>query len=140
MTFAANNTCLVCSDRSVNIIGVCAAVSDQCKTWSLDFTPCHTCNDGWLQPGVCTSCYDGWSLYNGVCTVTSTSPPPPPPSNYLCVTFATDGSCLVCSNRSVLKDGICVAVSDLCNTWDSTTGLCTSCYGGYTLTADGVCK
>lgn len=39
----------------------------------------------------------------------------------------------MCAPRTVLKDGKCVAVSDQCKTWSSTTGDCLSCYDGYTL-------
>jgi hypothetical protein len=46
--------------------------------------------------------------------------------------------CIKCAFRTVLKDGKCLVVSAQCKTWDETSGLCTSCYGGYTLT-DGVC-
>lgn len=82
------------------------AVSDLCQTWN--------------NNGFCTSCYGGYTLYNGVCR---------PQGN--------EGE-IICPYRTVKKDGQCIAVNDLCNTWDETSGACTSCYGGYKL-ADGVC-
>lgn len=121
LTYDANGNCIACANRYVFQNGVCIKVSDTCQTWD--------------STGACTSCYSGWSLSNGVCSYNS----PSSQSDPLCVTYAADGSCSVCSYRSVLTNGKCVAVSDLCNTWDSTTALCTSCYGGYTLVS-GVCK
>lgn len=43
-----------------------------------------------------------------------------------------------CPYRTVLKDGACVKVSDLCNTWNGVTGDCTSCFYGYKLSG-GAC-
>jgi hypothetical protein len=41
---------------------------------------------------------------------------------------------LVCSYRYYFgADGYCAEVNPQCQTWDSVSGLCTSCYGGYTL-------
>ena len=35
-------------------------------------------------------------------------------------------------------DGVCVKISDLCNTWNVNTGKCRTCYDGYDL-KDGTC-
>ena len=47
---------LDCPYRTVKIDGKCLPVSDQCKTW--DDTTAE-----------CTSCYQGWNLDDGECTL-----------------------------------------------------------------------
>jgi hypothetical protein len=47
--------CLQCSTRYYfNLNGICTAVSPQCQTWD-------------IKTGSCTSCYQGYTLMNGVC-------------------------------------------------------------------------
>ena len=42
--------------------------------------------------------------------------------------------CLQCSTRYYFNNqGICTQVSDYCNTYNSVTGACLTCYSGYTL-------
>lgn len=53
---AANGACLKCAYRYWSSNGVCVKVDDQCKSWN-DYN------------GQCTSCYDGYELYNGACYV-----------------------------------------------------------------------
>lgn len=55
-----------------------------------------------------------------------------------CNQVDSSGNCTSCYPRNVLINGNCVAVSDLCKTWDESTGLCTTCYDGYVLET-GVC-
>jgi hypothetical protein len=51
----------------------------------------------------------------------------------------TNFSCLQCADRFFLNyNGICSSVDPLCNTYDTKSGNCTSCYLGY-LIHDGVC-
>ena len=89
--------------------------------------------DKW-EPGyqrVCKTCGSGYSIQNDGTCVLGIDP--------LCVTVNQDGTCDVCSNRSVRgKFGRCIAVDGQCNTWDNVTALCTSCYGGYKL-INGCC-
>lgn len=58
-----------------------------------------------------------------------------------CNTFSSDGtSCLKCSSHYWMdKYGKCIAVSDMCKTWNEITGKCTSCFQGYGSPIDGVC-
>lgn len=97
---------VVCAPKTVLKDGKCVAVSEQCKTWD-------------STSGDCLSCYDGYTLESGACTIKSGVPTNPG----------------TCPFRTVSKNGECVAVSDQCNTWDNTTGDCLTCYGGYTLSA-----
>lgn len=56
----------------------------------------------------------------------------------LCKTW-DNGSCKECAYRAYFnKNGKCVEVSNLCDTFDSITGDCQSCYKGYSL-RDGKC-
>lgn len=105
--------------------GKCQQVSDQCMTWD------------WIT-GACTSCYEGWTLSNGVCSYIPSLPPTQ--IDPFCASFDANGNCNACSYRTVLINGRCIPVSDLCNTWDEKTGLCISCYSGYTLTYYGTCQ
>lgn len=52
---------------------------------------------------------------------------------------AANGACTKCATRWYLKDGVCTAVSDQCNTWNEVSGECTSCFEGWALNA-GKCE
>lgn len=52
-----------CGFKQVKVNGECKEVSDQCKTWD-------------AVSGDCTSCFDGWTLSNGACTVGGGENPP----------------------------------------------------------------
>ncbi len=120
-----SNRCIQCSYRFyVGSNGICVQVSDQCQTWS-------------FSNGNCTSCYQGYELSQGACVLSDNSQNQDPN----CARYDQDQSkCLQCSNRYYFnQNGICTAVSPQCQTWSNATGLCTSCYQGYTL-ANGVCS
>ena len=107
--------CLQCVPRSYNRSGTCTAVNTLCRTWS-------------NTTGACQSCYNGYILQNGLCVIDNTYIN----NNPLCRSF--NGSvCVACATRSYLVNGICIAVNDQCNTWNSYNGQCTSCYNGYAL-------
>ena len=117
-----NQKCLQCSNNWVfNTNGVCVPVSDQCNTFD--------------RSGKCVSCYKGYSLSNGKCVLI----PVQSVSDVGCGLWDWNNQkCLQCSNNWVFNaNGICVPVSDQCNTFDP-KGKCVSCYTGYTL-VDGVC-
>ena len=105
--------------------GVCNQVSDQCYTWdSLN--------------GKCLSCYNGYILINGVCSV-NTYLANPSNNDPLCVIWAY-GACSACASRAYLNFfGVCTPVSDQCQTWDPKTGACLNCFGGYVY-ANGACN
>ena len=116
-----------CDFRQVKIDGVCVNVSNQCNTWD-------------QVSGACTSCYPGWSLSNGECVVGGGSEQPTEPPTEVPTEPPTEQpNQPSCYFRQVRINGNCVNVSDQCNTWNETTGACTSCYGGYTLTSGGQC-
>ena len=53
--------------------------------------------------------------------------------------FNADGSCAVCSYRSVFdRKGICCEINQQCLSYNKFTGKCTACYHGYSL-IDGDC-
>lgn len=114
----ANNICTSCYYRYyLNSQKVCVAVSDQCNT----FDP---------SSGNCLTCYGGYILSNGSCVITTT-----PNTDPNCAQRDANNVCTSCYYRYYLNEqNICVAVSDQCNTFDSTSGKCLSCFGGYTLT------
>jgi len=57
-----------------------------------------------------------------------------------CVIFASDGiTCVTCAARTFLSAGVCLMVSSVCQTWNSTNGVCTSCYSGWVLVYGGIC-
>ena len=115
--------CIECSNNWVfNKFGVCVPVSDQCATFD--------------NTGACQSCYKGYNLNNGKCSLA----PIQQVSDVGCATWNWDKQiCLKCSSRFIFnKNGVCVPVSDSCSAWDS-NGACLSCYNGYILNG-GSCQ
>ena len=119
-----------------------------CKIWNWDAQTCSECSPFWVfdsnnvcvevnalcathdAAGACTGCYSGFTLNNGICEVT----PHQPVSDVGCHTWEA-GVCTACSKNWVFNsNGVCVPVSDQCQTHDLTYGWCTSCYAGYDLT------
>lgn len=97
-------------------------VSDQCNTFD--------------RSGRCVSCYKGYRLVNSRCELA----PIEKPSDLGCGKWNWDNKqCLECSEHYVFNNnGICVPVSDQCNTYDL-SGRCVTCYEGYNLVA-GRCE
>ena len=61
-----------------------------------------------------------------------------PAKDSLCAQWK-DRVCLKCAPRAYFdQSGVCVGVSDYCNTWDQYEGVCLTCYKGYNLNS-GVC-
>lgn len=81
---------------------------------------------------MCLSCVAGYSLSNSACVkvqqVTAN-----------CQISNNIGVCTECINRYYLTNGACVAVNTLCQTYNSTNGLCLSCYSGYSINSQGLC-
>lgn len=120
-----NQVCLSCSANfAFNQNNACVPVSDQCKEHDAQ--------------GLCTSCYFGYDLQAGSCILSPSNNRRP--SDLGCADWDwNNDKCLTCSNWYFFNaNGVCVPVSDLCATYDSTTGDCTSCFKGFTLDA-GVC-
>lgn len=115
--------CLKCSDNWVfNRNGLCIPVSDQCATFD--------------NSGACVSCYKGYNLNNGKCSLA----PIQQVTDVGCATWDWDNQiCKKCSARFVFNsNNLCVPVNDNCNSWNA-AGTCTSCYSGYVLNG-GACQ
>lgn len=115
----SSQICIECSSGfTFNSRGVCSAVSDQCKTWS--------------SSGLCSTCFKGYDLKNGLCVLSSFNTINP--SDVGCSKWDWDNQiCVQCSNGWAFNDNkVCMPVSDQCKSWDS-TGVCTSCFKGYDL-------
>lgn len=128
LQFDANGACTQCIPRTYLKDGDCVKVNDLCRDWN--------------ESGACTSCYGGYNLQEGQCIADqsggSSSGTWQASSDYNCLAW-TNGACSQCVYRTVLKNGVCTAVSDHCKTWDATTGDCASCYDGHDL-ANGQCS
>ena len=125
----SNGRCTKCALRFYSNNGVCQAVSDLCKSWS-------------LINGACSDCYTGYELSAGACVLSKQVLPVQPqpgsgPAPIAGCAQQKDGVCTGCSFRYYLSAGACLPVSDLCNTW-AANGACLTCYTGYELSA-GAC-
>lgn len=89
-------------------------VSTLCNTYDPNF-------------GNCLSCYPGYTLSNSQCIIAQQ-----PSAALNCRNFS-NGVCVQCSNRFYNLNGVCTPVSDYCNTYDLSSGNCTSCYQGFVL-------
>lgn len=75
--------------------------------------------------GYCTSCYNGFALSGSTCIVSNVSSIDPS-----CKTLSGN-ICVQCIDRYFkAQSGLCQQVSSLCNTWDSSSGNCLTCYPG----------
>lgn len=121
----SGNVCAGCSKGWYkNAQGVCTPVSNQCYTWS-DST------------GQCLSCYNGYILSAGSCVINPN--PQTGAKDPLCGTWV-GATCGACAFRAYFNaQNVCVKVSDQCQTWDPKSGVCITCYGGYSL-SNGVCS
>lgn len=85
---------------------------------------CKTSN---LTNGNCLSCYPGYALTNGLCGVSFKDPN--------CQSYDSSNNCQQCATKYFLNTtvGSCQPVSPLCQTSNSLSGACLSCYQGYIL-------
>lgn len=87
-------------------------MSDLCKSWS-------------TVDGQCMSCYYGYDLSAGKCTI----------YDPFCTIQSVDG-CVQCVNRYYLDINLhCQVVNPLCKSYDPLSGACTDCFDGYKLAA-----
>jgi hypothetical protein len=111
--FDSNSSCIKCfASYFLNPSGVCTLQNNLCATFN-------------QNTGECTSCYQGYTLANGNCSIRISDPN--------CKSFNSDNSCKECSTSFYLRSGKCVRFNALCATINATTGDCTSCYNGYML-------
>ena len=106
-----------CADRAFfNAEGICQLVSVDCNTYD-ELT------------GLCTSCYAGFGLDNGICSKSTQSSG--------CLERDQNGVCIRCSFRSYLSDANeCVSVDDQCADFNYDDKVCIGCYSGYSLLND----
>jgi len=118
----SEDSCLQCSDRYYfNKNGICCEVQGTCEQFN-------------TKEGICEKCYEGYSVVDGKCAKVDKST-----SNNVGCAQWKDGVCTQCSKRWFFNaDNVCVEVSDLCSSWDQSTGKCTECYYGSVVT-DGKC-
>jgi hypothetical protein len=125
-----------------------------CKTWSWTEKVCKECSTKWAfnanglcvpvsdlcrehdTAGLCTACFKGYEVKDGACVLSLSTPV----SDVGCKIWDWDNNkCLSCStNWFVSANGQCATVSDLCKSFDASTGQCLSCYEGYDLES-GAC-
>ena len=125
--FDNKGNCLKCSNGyyTLSLLGSkCVKVSDLCQTF--DYTA-----------GICKSCYSGYALNSASqCVVSQSSSS----ANPLCSKW-TGSICNSCAQGSFFNsNGICTQVDSSCKTWDNLSGVCTSCYPGYSLSANSCVK
>lgn len=156
---------IICGKRQSSSTGNCADVSPFCDTFDPIFGNCLTCiynyflqNDRTClqsipaQAGVMTtnSCPDGYYIRQGTCVVV----------NPLCLTYDVNsgfctscldtsyflnnaGACILisefCGYRTYFSNGNCLPVSNLCDTYDATSGYCLTCRDSTILTDKGTC-
>ena len=88
------------------------------------------CKTSDTSNGRCITCYQGFSLSEGICKVFVRDPN--------CQQYDLSNQCTKCSTRFYNSLGTCKLVSPLCKDYDRVIGLCTQCYPGYVLT-NGIC-
>lgn len=122
--YDANNVCQQCSKGSFfNAKNICIVVDPSCFTFD-------------QSTGNCLSCYQGFTLSFGTCEVSNATAVSDPN----CRKFLTNDVCSQCSDRYYIgSSGLCTEVNPLCHEYDQSTGLCTTCFPGFTL-ASGFCN
>jgi proprotein convertase subtilisin/kexin type 5 len=111
---SARSVCTLCSTKFyIDTTGRCRQISPNCKT----FDP---------MAGNCLSCFGGYVLANGVCTMGG-----PSNTDVGCQTY--NGSvCLQCYRGYYLDyTGKCRQSNPLCKTTNPANGNCLTCYQGY---------
>lgn len=124
-TFDNNGKCLNCSKGFYfNANGICTQLDPNCKTYD-------------LKTYVCNDCYAGYNLTNGSCARENVNTT----LQGNCAQWL-DGVCTKCVDRAYYDiNNDCVMASDLCKTFNSFNGYCTSCYSGFALNlTTGVCS
>jgi hypothetical protein len=120
--------------------GICITVSAYCLTYNMNNGNCLTCRAGYTlysglclgriacatqdNNGYCTSCPSGYQIWQQLCIrIIDLNP--------YCLTF-TGTVCAFClPNYYLGTNGICIALSSACNTYNMQTGFCLSCPVGY---------
>lgn len=119
----SQGACTKCSVGFIfNSNRVCSQVSSDCKTFV-------------AASGLCSSCYFGFDLANGICVkgVNDVSS-----IDKNCAKFAA-GICVQCSKGFYFgPQSSCLMVDPLCNTFDALNGQCLTCFPSFIL-SNGSC-
>jgi hypothetical protein len=115
-----NSTCLNCSKGYYfDSNKICQQIDPLCKIFDYNNT-------------ICTSCYLGFTLVNGSCSVSDATSPSDPN----CKSFDSNNVCITCSKGYYFNQNkVCTQVNSECKTFDYTKLVCTACYNGYDLVA-----
>jgi hypothetical protein len=128
------NVCLSCMfGRVWDLKSNCALINPLCILFNKITNKCELCYGGYVLDS------------NGSCKVVPNALAPPQKYTENCASFNSKKQCISCfSGWYVLRDSIggyyCQKVSDVCLNYNLSNGLCTSCYNGYLLTAQGDCQ
>lgn len=117
----SGSICIQCGDRYFKgQSGLCQQVNNLCNTWD-------------SSNGNCLTCYPGYTLSNGQCSV-SNNQNSNSNSNSNCAQYSSDQICLKCSSGYYFNaNGICTVINPLCATYNVINGQCLTCYNGYSL-------
>jgi hypothetical protein len=129
----SKKVCIQCAPRTYfGANGICIQIDPNCQSWN-------------NNTGACSQCYSGYVVTNvNFCSMINPSVLTVQLKSSLntdinCLKSTSTGVCTQCIFRYVLnQNSVCIKVNDLCQEWNNTTALCTSCYGGYTL-SNGSC-
>lgn len=81
------------------------------------------CRTSALSTGDCLTCYQGYTLSEGNCTI---------PTNYDPNCAQKSGiTCLTCINGFYISNNVCERLLKTCATYDMRSGNCTSCNIGF---------
>jgi hypothetical protein len=120
-TYTFQQTCGSCYTGYILASGRC--ISDPNDANSL----CRTRDP---TNGLCLTCYGGYRLVNGNCIVPQNQDP-------YCIQ-KSGSSCLACTDRYYLNQGVCTRVDSSCWQYVMVGGACISCQNGFRL-VDGKC-
>ena len=144
-----SGACLECSNGNIPTRGGCivaSLVDINCKTYNGNV--CQQCYEGYYlannrcklpnsdcstfspSSGGCLSCYPGYTLTNRQCLLLGHTPN--------CQAYDSRANCIACAPFYHLANNTCQPVSPLCKNYNIYSGLCTSCYPGFSL-ATGTC-
>jgi proprotein convertase subtilisin/kexin type 5 len=112
-----SNVCVQCAQSFYMLNNLCVAQNPQCKDIN-------------TTTGVCISCYPGYTLQAGTCTIPRNIDPN--------CNLPSGTNCLSCRDGYWLNNGVCALVTKNCQTYEQSTGNCLTCNNSYRLT-NGSC-
>ncbi len=85
------------------------------------------CKDYDLISGACITCFQGYSILNNDCVVSTLIN-----QDKNCKTYDSNNICTSCYQGFYVMNSKCQANNPLCKTFNISNGFCLSCYPGYT--------